>query len=73
MEHGFHGFFRQYYNLRALLAEAGADRDLLPLDAYAILLRDRPTEAFGAGIAPFPLDLLEVLAPSPSLPLADVL
>ncbi|MEZ4236151.1 MAG: FAD-dependent oxidoreductase [Myxococcota bacterium] len=72
MEHGFHGFFRQYYNLRALLAEAGADRDLRPLDAYAVLVRGRPVEAFGAGGAPFPLDLLQVLQRSPSLSLADV-
>jgi isorenieratene synthase len=72
MEHGFHGFFRQYYNLRSLLAEAGADRDLVPQSAYEILFRDRPSEGFRAGWTPFPFSLLEVLARSPTLSLGDV-
>ena len=40
VEHGFHAFFRQYYNLRALLRRAEADRALVPIDDYAILARD---------------------------------
>lgn len=72
MEHGFHGFFTQYYNLRQLLAEAAADRDLLPQSTYPILFQDRPTEAFSATRALFPFNLLDVLAKSPTLGLADV-
>lgn len=72
MEHGFHGFFHQYYNLRSLLAEAGADRDLVPQAAYEILFRDRPSEGFRAGWTPFPFSLLEVLARSPTLSFGDV-
>jgi isorenieratene synthase len=72
MEHGFHAFFHQYYNLRRLLADAGADRDFAPQAAYPILFRDRPTEGFRATSLPFPLNLLEVLARSPALGLGDV-
>ena len=38
MERGFHAFFRQYYNLRALLRRISPDLDILtPLDDYPIL------------------------------------
>lgn len=41
VEHGFHGFFLQYYNLYALLAEAGVDVADFPLvDDYAIAAAD---------------------------------
>ncbi|MCA9568052.1 MAG: FAD-dependent oxidoreductase, partial [Myxococcales bacterium] len=72
MEHGFHGFFSQYYNLRDLLARAGADRDLVPQPSYTVLFADGREEPFAAGMLPFPLDLLEVLGRSPSLGFADV-
>jgi len=72
MEHGFHGFFRQYYNLRELLAQAGALDALEPQSAYTVLFADGREEPFGAGMLPYPLDLLEVLAASPSLSLSDV-
>ena len=72
MEHGFHGFFSQYYNLRAFLAEAQADQHLVPQGAYTVLFSDGREEAFGGGSLPFPLDLLQVLQESPSLDLADV-
>lgn len=72
MEHGFHGFFSQYYNLRDLLARAGADRDLVRQPSYTVLFADGREEPFGGTVAPFPLDLLEVLGRSPSLSLGDV-
>jgi carotenoid phi-ring synthase / carotenoid chi-ring synthase len=72
MEHGFHGFFRQYYNLRELLGQAGALEALQPQAAYTVLFADGREEPFGAGVLPYPLDLLEVLATSPSLSLSDV-
>ena len=67
MEHGFHGFFRQYYNLGELLAAAGVSADLQPLDGYPVLRPDRPAEVFGGTSAVFPLNLLQVAARSPSL------
>lgn len=72
MEHGFHGFFAQYYNLRALLAEVGADQHLVSQDAYTVLFADGREEAFGGATLPFPMDLLEVVQASPSLDLEDV-
>ncbi len=72
MEHGFHGFFKQYYNLLALLDDAGATQDLVPQDGYTVLYRDQPAEPFGRAALPFPFDLLEIVARSPGLTLEDV-
>ena len=36
VEHGFHGFFRQYLNLRRLLNEIDAAKYLIPIDDYMI-------------------------------------
>jgi isorenieratene synthase len=36
VEHGFHAFFRQYYNLMRLLEKIGAGRHLVPIDDYLI-------------------------------------
>jgi isorenieratene synthase len=72
MEHGFHGFFSQYYNLRSLLRAAGADRDFVAQDAYPILFRSAPPEGFGSSRLPFPVNLLEVLGRSDGIDLLDV-
>ena len=37
VEHGFHAFFRQYYNLRRILGKVAADKNLIPIDDYLIL------------------------------------
>lgn len=37
VEHGFHAFFRQYYNLRGLLEKWGSSRHLIPIEDYRIL------------------------------------
>jgi isorenieratene synthase len=39
VEHGFHAFFRHYYNLGAWMRELGLDRGLRAIDDYAILTR----------------------------------
>jgi len=45
VEHGFHGFFLQYYNLYALLREAGVSVDDFPLvDDYVITAADGRSE-----------------------------
>ncbi len=69
VEHGFHGYFHQYANLRALLRRAGAfDGDAFsPASSYPIAFRDRPTEVFGTQTTLFPLNLLDVIRQSPSL------
>lgn len=67
MEHGFHGFFRQYYNLNSLLGRAGAERDLVDAGSYPILFQDQPEERFGTSTSIFPANLVSVIARSPSL------
>jgi isorenieratene synthase len=39
-EHGFHAFFRQYYNLRDFLKKIDAYKNLIPIDDYIILLQE---------------------------------
>jgi isorenieratene synthase len=46
VEHGFHAFFRHYYNLRRFLAHVGADRSFVALEDYRILARDGATYSF---------------------------
>jgi isorenieratene synthase len=54
MTRGFHAFFRQYYNLRALLRRIDPDLDLLrPIADYPLLHRDGTRESF-AGLPKTP-------------------
>lgn len=47
MERGFHAFFRQYYNLRALLRRIDPELDILaPVDDYPIIGPDGAVESF---------------------------
>ena len=45
-EHGFHGFFRQYYNLRNFLKKIGAYKHLIPIDDYTILFDKNKKQGF---------------------------
>lgn len=40
IEHGFHAFFRHYYNLSGFLRRIGAASSLRPIDDYVIVARD---------------------------------
>lgn len=53
VEHGFHAFFRQYYNLRAFMQRIGAYKNLIPIDDYLILLADGNRMGF-KGLEPTP-------------------
>ncbi len=44
MEHGFHGFFPQYYNLFSLLEELDARDNLRSLDFYSVIYKDDPND-----------------------------
>lgn len=59
VEHGFHAFFRHYYNLRRFLDEVGATPHMRPIADYRILARDGASYGF-AGLETAPL--LNVLA-----------
>jgi len=39
MEHGFHGFFPQYYNLNGLVEELGIRENFVDLKFYLVLLK----------------------------------
>jgi isorenieratene synthase len=73
VEHGFHGFFHQYFNLRGLLHDAGAlvPSSFAPAASYPIAFADRPTEVFGTSTTVFPANLLDVIRQSPSLRFAE--
>ena len=40
VEHGFHAFFRQYYNLRNVLKKIDAYKYLIPIDDYLIMTKE---------------------------------
>jgi isorenieratene synthase len=71
VEHGFHGFFSQYYNLAEVLADAGAGDGLVDAPGYPVLYADRPPERFGQTTRFFPFNMLSVVRQSRSLRLAD--
>src|SRR5690625_2948438 len=58
MSRGFHAFFRQYYNLRALLRRTDPALDrLVPVTDYPLQTRTGPPAALGADPRPPPTHL----------------
>ncbi len=45
-EHGFHAFFRQYFNLLGFLKQIGADKHLIPIDDYVLLYENNQKQGF---------------------------
>ncbi|MFN8295726.1 MAG: FAD-dependent oxidoreductase [Chitinophagales bacterium] len=45
-EHGFHAFFRQYYNLRNFMKKIGIYQHLIPIDDYIIYYQDGKQQGF---------------------------
>lgn len=45
-EHGFHAFFRQYYNLRNFLKKINAFENLIPIDDYVIMYGENEKQGF---------------------------
>ncbi len=73
VEHGFHAFFRQYYNLRAFLRRV--DPELAFLQAvpdYPIVSRRWPDESFARLPTLPPLGLVPLVLRSPSMRLRDL-
>ncbi len=71
VEHGFHGFFSQYYNLTELLAEVRATSDLEESPGYPVLFGDRQPEVFGRTTKIFPFNMLSVVRQSHGLKLGE--
>lgn len=73
VEHGFHGFFRQYYTWRAILRRIDPQLGFLrPLGGYPVLSRRWPAEDFASLPGLPPANLLALLVRSPSLRLRDL-
>lgn len=73
MERGFHAFFRNYKNLRALLARIdGAGSMLLPLTDYPLLGPNGARESFRDLPRSTPLNVMELVRRTPSLSLRDL-
>ncbi|MEL6185065.1 MAG: FAD-dependent oxidoreductase [Myxococcota bacterium] len=47
VSHGYHAFFRNYYNLRRFLAEVGADRHFAPISDYLCMRASGNHFSFG--------------------------
>lgn len=72
VEHGFHGFFLQYYNLYELLGEAGVTADDFPLvDDYAIRAADGRSEGLRRYPRTPPWNVLSMALHSPFLNLGE--
>ena len=72
VEHGFHAFFRHYYNLGRFMDEVGASRYLRPIDDYRILTRGG--EAYGfKDLETAPVQNILAMLKTPMLRLRDVL
>jgi len=73
MERGFHAFFRQYHNLRALLRRADPGlHQLQPVGDYALLGPDGATESFTGLPRRPPLNALALMWRSPTVGLRDL-
>lgn len=67
MEHGFHGFFPQYYNLRSVMAELNASANFRSLNFYAVMYRDRyAPEVFRPSRSAFPWNIVDLALASPN-------
>jgi isorenieratene synthase len=73
LSRGFHAFFRQYYNLRALLRRADPDlHSLVPIPDYPLILAGGHTDSFARIPRTPPLNIAAFVAQSPSFRLRDL-
>jgi isorenieratene synthase len=74
VDHGFHGFFRQYYNWRRILGRisAGPEPLLHPLGSYPVISQRWPAEEFDRLPPAPPLSILALTLRSPSLRLREL-
>ena len=73
VEHGFHGYFNQYYNLNEMFAESEVGDVFMPAPGYPVLFREQPLEVFGKTPKLFPFNLFSVLQQSESLDVLPIL
>ncbi len=74
MERGFHAFFRQYYNLQALLRRIDGELSFLePLEDYPILGPDGQVESFSGLPRTPPWNVVALTRRTPTLGLRDLM
>lgn len=67
MEHGFHGFFPQYYNLKSIVAELGINDNFQSLNSYSVLYRGKyQPEVFRPSHSAFPWNIVDLAIASPN-------
>ena len=73
MSRGFHAFFRQYYNLRALLRRIDPDlQSLVEVPDYPLILAGGHTDSFATVPRTPPLNIAAFVAQSPSFGFRDL-
>ena len=74
VEHGFHGFFDQYYNLNELFAYAGVKQEVFSASpGYPVIFKNSPEEVFGQTPKLFPLNVLSIVGQSNRLDMISFL
>jgi carotenoid phi-ring synthase / carotenoid chi-ring synthase len=67
MEHGFHGFFPQYYNLNSLVNELEITNNFKSLNFYSVVYRDQyKPEVFRPSSSAFPWNIVDLAIASPN-------
>ncbi|MBF2064030.1 MAG: FAD-dependent oxidoreductase [Calothrix sp. C42_A2020_038] len=67
MEHGFHGFFPQYYNLNSLVSELEITDNFKSLNTYSVVYRDHyQPEVFRPSHSAFPWNIVDLAIASPN-------
>ncbi|MBD2461953.1 FAD-dependent oxidoreductase [Oscillatoria sp. FACHB-1407] len=62
MEHGFHGFFPQYYNLKSIVSELEIENHFKSLNYYSVVYRDKKydPEVFRPSHSAFPWNIVDL-------------
>ncbi|MDY7005768.1 MAG: FAD-dependent oxidoreductase [Cyanobacteriota bacterium] len=68
MEHGFHGFFPQYYNLKSLVSELNITDNFKSLEFYSMVFREGKydPEVFRPSSSAFPWNIVDLAISSPN-------
>lgn len=68
MEHGFHGFFPQYYNLKSLVSELEIEQNFVDLKFYSVVFRENryQPEVFRPSHSSFPWNIVDLGISSPN-------
>lgn len=67
MEHGFHGFFPQYYNLFSLVDDLSIQQNFKSLNFYSVVYKDTyKPEVFRPSHSAFPWNIVDLAISSPN-------